>query len=613
MAEAQDMSSAYEALRQAHAAGDRKSAQKIADYIRSQGEGRAPTEGVTSVDVDAISGVARAISDFFSPGEPEPVTPKEVVGATAGGAAAGAVAGAALPGLIRSVGKVIPGPIGKAVYVAGEALGALPLKERVIRGAGGGVAAGLVDEAGRAVGAPKALTLLGDVAAGGAGESAASFVTKEASKLFHFVSNVSYGNVAGASRALSGMLTPNKALNEATARKLQTKLFGEKLEGYVDNLVGSDNRIATQEALRKADPSLTQPPVSGTRPVWETSTGEMTPMSGSKDIVPRPPTGGRTSEGSRTALPSPEGALPGSFQQGKAGAQAKGAAARAKTEADDMARVSQMLKPASQIYRERMFQGVTDAVQQGKTFSSTPEFEQFRAMLGSEVQLGNVSKADYQNLMRTLTADRLKNPQVQKGYAEAVDDRIREWGKQLEGKPSAGAAAVSAKTATDVRTALRQAYNQYTTRLGLGDIEAKYRNAYSQEMLAEAKDKLPRFLYGFDSGAEFAKMAKSLARDPQGLPFIQNAVAKHLANAAPKDVASEFERLQQVLVNSKLVEPADLKELRIGAAAVKRTADKGLKLRASEQLQHMLLMAMARQGGIAAGRAAGKSDDSEEE
>lgn len=607
---AQDMTAAYDALRQAHAAGDRKSAQKIAEYIRAQGSGRAPTEGVQPVDVDVASGLARTVSDWFSPKEPEPVTPGQLGSAVAGGAAAGAVGGAVLPGIVKSVGRFIPGPVGKIVTGLGEAMSALPLKERVIRGAGGGAGMAGVEEGGKALGAPTAVTTAAGLIGGGVGETAASFLTKEATKLAHFVGNVSYGNVAGASRALGGMLSPNKPLNEATAAKLQQKLFGQRTEGYVDGLVGSDNRIATQQALRKADPSLSQPLQDGTRPMWDTSTGEMEPMSGSRDLAARKPASSAGAGGSRPALPAPEGGLPGSFARGKAGAQAKRAAARA--EAERLA-AEQSLKPVSQIYRERMFAGVTKAVQEGKTFSTTPEFADFQEMLASEVRLGNISKSDYQGLMRTLTSDRLKNPRVQAGYAEAVDDRIREWGKQLEGKPSAGAAAVSAKTATDVRTALRQAYNQYTSRIGLGDIETKYRNAYSQEMLAEAKDKLPHFLYGFSSGPEFAKMAKSLARDPQGLPFIQSAVAKHLANTPPKDIASEFERLQQVLVNAKLVQPADLKDLRTGAAAVKRTTDKGLKLRASQQLSQMLLMAMARQGGISAGAAAGRPTEAEEE
>jgi len=610
MAEAKDLSAAYDALRQAHANGDTKSAQKLADYIRSQGMGYAPTEGATPVDVDAASGAARTVADWFKPREPEVVAPKEVAGAMGGGAVAGAAAGAALPGVLKAAGKVIPGPIGRFAEGAGEAMSALPLRERMIRGAGGGAAMGLVDEAGKAMGAPEAVTFGAGIAAGGAGETAASFLTKTASKMLHFVSNIAYGNVPGVSRAFSGIFSPNRELNEAAAKKMQQKLFGGSDDWYVDHLVGSDNRIATQEALRKADPSLNGIK-QGVRPPWETSTGEMTPLSPERGIVPRGPGGTPPSPGERPALPAPEGALPESFARGKKEAQEKGAAAR--KQAEDMERITQMIKPASQIYRERMFQGVTDAVKQGQTFSTTPEFAEFRKKLVTEVQLGNISNADYQNLMKSLTADRLKNPAVRAKYAETVDNRIREWGKQLEGKPATGAAAVDSATATEIRGALRDAFNQYTSRIGLGDIEAKYRNAYSAEKLAKAKDELPYFLYGYGSASEFQKMSKSLARDPQGLPFIQGAVAKHLANTPPKDIAGEFERLQKVLVNAKLVDPADLKQLRIGAEAVKRTNDKGLKMRASQQLQQMLMMAMARQGGISAGQAAGRRRPEEEE
>jgi hypothetical protein len=627
------MTAAYEALRKADAAGDTTSAKKIADYIRSQpGAGESPSEGVQSVAVHPAEMAAEAGKDagnWFSSNEPEDMSLGKLGGEVAGGAAGGAVAGAVLPGTLKAAGKVVPGAVGKLFSGLGEAASALPLKERVTRGAGGGAAAGAVDATGRAFGAPKAATFAGEMLAGGLGETAASFLQKEASQLGRFVANISYGNVAGASRALGGMLSPNRPLNESVARKLQQKLFGNPTDSYVDGLVSSDNRIAVQEALRKADPSLNSGgprAADAPRAPWETSTGEMEglgPLSRGTDVAAaggasRNPLTPPVAIGGPKALPGPQSGGAGSdrasasgsagaaerFAAGKAGAKAKAEAtaeAARKAEADAAANA---MRPASAIYRERMQAGVTEAVKQGKTFSSTPEFATLSEKLGAMEQLGSITKADRERLLKTLSADRLKNPQVQEGYAKAVDDQIRNWGKPAESGGQTGAAAVSAKTAEEVRGALREAYNGYTARLGMGDIEKKYRNAYSQEMIAQAKDELPHFLYGFGSTQEFQKMARNLARDPEGLPFIQKAMAQHLAQQEPKAITKEFERLQKVLVDSKLATPTELRQLRVNAETVQRASERGegSVVKLGQRFQQLLLMAMARNAAAAGGQ-----------
>lgn len=627
-----DMAQAYEALRKADAAGDTAGAKRIADYIRSQpGGGVAPTEGVQPVALtgeDIPQAIAQGSKSWFSANEPEAVSMGEVGGAMAGGAAGGALAGAVVPGALQAAGKVIPGPVGKLFTGLGEASKALPLKERMIRGAGGGAAAGAVEEAGRAFGAPKALTFAGEALAGGLGESTASLVTSTAAKLTHFASNLAIGRPGAAVRAAGDVFKPNGEVNMAVARKLQQKLFGDKTEAYVEGLVGSENRIAVQEALRKADPSLVPQAAKpdGVRAPWESSTGEMGSMgrqSMSRDVAAAGGQGwGPKAIEDQRAARLGKGTFPSTVRSqesldsdkaaamaaGKAGAHAKAAtAAEAKRKAEEEAAAA-ALRPASEIYRERMFGGVTQAVREGKAFSSTPEFAGFMDKLDTMQKLGKISNADRVELQRVLTADRMKKPAVQEGYAQAVDEQIRGWGKPLEKGGATGAAAVSEQTAREVRGALQEAYNKYTGRLGLGDIEAKYRNAYSQEMIAQAKDELPHFLYGFGSAQQFQKLARNLARDPQGLPFIQQKMAQHLAQQEPKAIVGEFERLQKVLVDSKLATPTDLRALRQNAETVQTAVNRGegSVVKLGQRFQQILLMTMARnaaaQGGAAAGR-----------
>lgn len=637
---AKDLSQAYEALQKAHAAGDTTRAQTIAEYIRGE-EAKPKSEALVPIGVTpgelvagAVSGEAREPSgNWFSVNTPKPTSLGEAAGETVGGAVGGALAGAALPGLLKAAGKVIPGTLGKGSEALGEVLSRVPLKERVVKGAGGGAAAGLTGAAGDAFGLPKAVTAGAELATGGLGESAASFLSKESGQLLRFIGNASYANVAGASRALQGMLSPNKALNEATARKLQARLFGEKTEGYLDSLVGSENRIAVQEALRKADPSLVpqaqaQAGAAGTRAPWETSTGEMGamgPLSGSREVAAA--TGQddvrgavRAALGGPKALPGPGGAAEAGaagragFEAGKAavtGNVRRAAEAEAKRQE---AIAAEALKPASQIYRERMFNGVAEAIKEGKTFSSTPEFAAFEKTVQDKIQQGYIGPKEGQELLRTLRLDRAKgNATLQQEYAKRVDDHIRQWGKPQETGGQTGAAAIDATTAREVRGKLQEAFNQYTQRIGLGKVEQQYRSAYSQEMTAEAKDKMQHFLAGFGTAKEFEQMARSVNKDPQALDAVRSGVARHLANTEPQKVVSEFSRLQKVLVNAKMVEPKDLAVLREGAEAVKRTADKGLQARTADLLKQQLMLAMARKAGATAGGAAARPAELQEQ
>lgn len=558
MAEASQLDTYYDALQKADAAGDTAGAQKIADYIRTQ-EAK-PSGGKTeSLEVSGADTIARGISDFFSPQEKKDVTAPELGGAVAGGAAAGGVAGTIMPQVLQAAGKVLPGALGRGATALGASMGRLPAKERALQGAGGGAVMGAVEKGGEAVGASPALQLGASFLGGGLGETAASFLAKEGKQILSVFGNAAMGNVAGSARALKGMMEPNKPLNLETAKRVQGQLFGEKTSGHIDNLVQSDAKIATAKGIREADSSLP------------------------------------------------------SLQDNPA--------------------------PASQIYRERMFEGVTESVKKGDRFSSTPEFKTFKDELGVLVKLGEVSPGEARSLIRNLQADGLKpqvpavlpaqnpgylrnlttptppkpqgpapkpDPKVLEGYAEMVDNRIRQWGKPQETGGQVGAAAVDAKTAREVREKLRTAYNGYLGKIGLGNVEEKYRTAYSQEMTAEAMDKLPYFLKGFGQAKEFQSMVRSVGNDPQALPVVQKALTRHLANTEPQAIAGEFERLQKVLVTAKLVTPTDLRVLREASDVVKDITDKGLKQKYGLRLKQMMLLRASGATGVGVGGAAGE-------
>jgi hypothetical protein len=221
-----------------------------------------------------------------------------------------------------------------------------------------------------------------------------------------------------------------------------------------------------------------------------------------------------------------------------------------------------------------------------------------------------VRQAEANKLLRSLQADKSADPLVQKGWAEAVDNRIREWGKPGEIGGQVGAAAIPAKTAEGVREALRESYGQYLQQIGLGDIERKYRGAYSAEMIAEAKDKLPHFLYGFGAAKEFDRFARNLAKDPAGKELIQRGLMNHLANQEPQNVMKEFTKLQTTLVNAELVTPAHISQLRMAAEQVQKTLDQGAKLQAAQRFKQIVLMTAVEKASQEVGGRVGKARQS---
>ena len=292
-------------------------------------------------------------------------------------------------------------------------------------------------------------------------------------------------------------------------------------------------------------------------------------------------------------------ALPPGFDAAKAAAMRKGQQQQAEA-------ASNLAKPASQIYRERMFAGVTQAMRNGHRFSEGPEFTQFAGKLQTLVALGELKQAEANNLLKGLAADRKGNAEVLSRYAESVDNRIRQWGKPGEVGGQEGAAAIPAGTSREVRKALQQSYGGYLKRIGLEGIEGKYRYAYTQEMIAEAKDKLPHYLYGFGNAGEFGKMARTLAKDPEAKAWVQKSLMQHLAQQEPQNVMGQFNKLQKVLVDAELVTPAHLSHLRTAAEQVQKTVDKGAQLRAADRFKRLVMATAVEKVGAEVGGAAGR-------
>lgn len=599
-----DLQDAYKAFENATAAGDHAAAKEIATAIQSlQAEMREdkplgnPLAALTIVPDHPVSpeegkNNLQKFKDWFSMQAPKPTSAGELAGSTAGGMSAGAAMGAALPPLLKGAGKVLPGGLGTAVSATGHALGAIPAKERALRGAGGGAAMGLLEETGQALGLPGAATTTASLAGGLAGEATASFLQKESKQLLGAVAQLAHGNLSGVAYAIKGMASPNKELNTAAAVKLQRQLFGDKLDSHIDNLIGSDNRVALQEALRKADPSLMPKPGPFKPSQAPTGSGGPAPLGSGRELAPlgSPPEAPFTPGGSLGTPPKPG-----------TGAGAEAIRARQTAAANSQIDPKQGLLDASAIYRDRMFSGVTQAVERGEAFSATPEFRGLKNSLQVPLAQGAISKGEYNLLLKRLSNDRNPNPDVRQAFAKDVDNVIREWGKPGERGGQTGAAAIPAAVAKDIREAVRSAYNGYTEKIGLGQIERQYRDTYSKEMIAQAKDELPHYLFGFGTKEGFDKLSRNLANDPQGKEFLQKTLMQHLAQQEPKAIVSTFEKSQRALVNAGLLTPTQLRGIRLAADRVAEVAESGPKVAAAQRMKQMILMGAMQTAGAAGG------------
>jgi hypothetical protein len=568
------------ALEKADAAGDTASAKQLAGAIKAAQAKAAWTPGSTDPahrepgaepsDVSGLEMIARSISDHFKPKPPEEVSAEEAMGKVGGGALSGGIVSGIAPRALQAAGKVLPGKYGEAAMALGKGMEMVPAKQRIAGGAAAGAMTGGVEAVAKREGWPDAVELGASLVGAQAGEAVSNLAFRETKNILSMGANIARGNLPGVMLAAKNAVTRDKEADVRIASKLQEDMFGKRLptpEAYVNQLETSENRRKLADLTRKADPSL--PPIGVEDP-----------------------------------------AIAAARQAGKI------------VNAPDM---------ASTIYRERMFQGVTDAVQKGKTFSTTPAFQRFEADLKAKVALGEVSPGEASSLLKGLKADQAKgkpatalvsasgkplsaptsDPKVLAGYAESVDQKIRDWGKQLETGPSSGAKAGQDVITSDVRAKLRGAYNEYLQTIGLGRLESQYRTAYQAEKVAKAKDMIPsvlnREVTGKGSPSDLEKLAYQLGKDPSLKPILSQEINKKLANTPADEIGKAFGRLQPALVSSNLMTLAELAPIRQQVALVQKIADEGERTSVGERLKRFILLTLASQGGAATGGAIGKT------
>jgi hypothetical protein len=265
-------------------------------------------------------------------------------------------------------------------------------------------------------------------------------------------------------------------------------------------------------------------------------------------------------------------------------------------------------KTVSSTLREQMYKGVGDIVEKNyaaskageafgsvggaapksNLFSKSPEFNDLQKQLGTLKEKGTISSEDYNDLVKRLKTDTSSNMGTRKSYGDTVDTLIREWQGTVGAE---GKASLPANIQNNVREKLRTAFSQWTDSQGLGKIEKGYRDAYRAEKIASAKDAIPEIISKYTGKqAELNKVVEQLGTSlPEAKPLFLNETQKYLANIPASQVASEYARIEQMLVNAKVLSPYEAKALGEKAAMVGKVAAGGTEKTAADRAKRVIL------------------------
>ena len=249
--------------------------------------------------------------------------------------------------------------------------------------------------------------------------------------------------------------------------------------------------------------------------------------------------------------------------------------------------------PASKYIREGVLRPKVGEISMGANnaikFSNSSEFGTFQQEISRLVDKGTLSRSQGSDILGKLKTDMSANVKTRAEFHDTVDNLIREWGKGLEkSTPPTGFKAVSEKEAGAIRTQLRDAYNGWLDKQGLGQAEKEYRNAYAAEKKAELLDHINHSLTYINESRAFDKLAPLIKDGTYTKGEVLDGVRTYLGNANPKEILSKFNKIDQALVGNKLLPKEDMLYFENEAKRIKQIADEGIKNTMSERLVRAL-------------------------
>ena len=436
----------------------------------------------------------------------KPIGERGLEAAGAGGF--GAAAALAAPKVLQAFPMTRP---------VGMAMELIPPAQRAMGGFAGGVASDVTRQGAQAMGAPTAVQLPLEMLSATLGDYVGSKLTQSLGSMIKTGYYAAKGNIPMATSYGAGILGESPGQRQFQAATRQKQIFGAPKEGFVPGAETTQFRDKTQQEL-----------------------GQMVKDKYSIDLKP----GEKASEQLRNRMYSDVGSVVAEDAKRQEEVQSQVAELKKKLAVTKLTEQAPIKAQIAEL----------EAQTPSSLFSKSESFSNFEQKMNVLKERGSISKSDYEDLMRRLKTDTSKNPEVRGSYGKTVDEIIREWQGALtaEGKP-----ALSASVQKEVRTKLRDSFGEWQNKTGIGSSEKDYRAAYTAEKTAEAKDKVPYIISKFGTQGEADQLALQTLRDPEMRTVLRTSIREHLQNTPPEKLASEYNRMEKLLVKSDLISASD--------------------------------------------------------
>ena len=463
-----------------------------------------------------IGGLGKVTGQQISmePTEPVRMAPGERAKELGASTLAGGAAGYLLPKALQAF--PVTRPIGMAMEM-------VPPSQRIVGGAAGAGLADISKQTAEAYGAPTAVKLPLEVLSAGLGDVVGQRLTNSFTNLL----KAGYYGLKGSPYALSYAKSilgqsPEEKAKQAVVR--QQQIFGKPTEA-IPGEIGDKFQTEAQTLLKD------KYGFGKETPIYEPRTGREVMVPGTDLRVP--------AKGVKPVQLEPTGET-----------------------------VTRELKPGqkvSEALREDLYKSVNETTLKMRPedrFSRSPEFQAFVKKLQPLVEIGpeggGISQGDFNSLFRAVASDQ-GSLAARKQFAQTLDNVIRNW----QGKIGAeGRAAIPEATARRIREDLRQSFSGWAQRNNLGNPERAYREAFTTEKAAEAKDKIPYIISQYGTKPEADRMAMQISKDPQLKPALDQAIRQNLANTPVEELTTEFKRVDKLLVRSGLADAKQMFEYR---------------------------------------------------
>lgn len=214
-----------------------------------------------------------------------------------------------------------------------------------------------------------------------------------------------------------------------------------------------------------------------------------------------------------------------------------------------------------------------DLVENPILFSKSPQFKELMGEMDVLKERIKVSPTELKSLVKIITNDSNKNPQVVAKSTEDLLNLIQNGGStivsRIDGKPQ-----TQALIPEPVQEALRRKFNDFLkANLGTKEYDV-LKQTEKLEFIAKARDEIPSILNsGFKFGSkEFDNVLNTIKASPEAKNELNSALIEHfstfgnksidgISETTSKGLRNEFNRLRPALLDSGLMSSKQAREI----------------------------------------------------